>query len=246
MPCTTGQPRESESVRLDIIARDKTLVAINKPAGLLVHRSAIDFHEQHNAQEILQQQIEHDVYPVHRLDKPTSGVLLFALQKEIASDLAIKFQNHEIHKEYRAIVRGHTQNTGIIDNPVRDKDAPQKPRKQALTSYQTLAHLSLPLSVDQYPEARYSMLHLEPESGRRHQLRQHLKHISHPIIGDTSYGKTVHNRFFKHHFECTRLLLHAERLSFIHPVSNKKVIIAADFDKQFQQIINLPGWQRVN
>lgn len=231
---------------LEIIAQDELLIAINKPAGLLVHRSAIDFHEQHNAQEILQQQINHDVFPVHRLDKPTSGVLLFALNKVIAADLAVKFQNREVYKEYIAVVRGHVDDAGVIDNPVRDKDAPQKPRKDAVSGYQALARITLPLSVDQYSEARYSIVKLLPESGRRHQLRQHMKHISHPIIGDTSYGKSVHNRFFKQHFDCKRLLLHARCLRFIHPASDEALTMTAEPDKKFSSITELPEWQWLN
>lgn len=232
-----------EPPRLIIIARDQSLIAINKPAGLLVHKSAIDFHEQHNAQEILQRQITSEVFPAHRLDKPTSGVLLFALNKETASDLAQKFQNHEVYKDYIAIVRGHTDNTGSVDNPVRDKDAPKKPKKQAITHYQTLARITLPFAVDQYPEARYSLLKLRPESGRRHQLRQHMKHISHPIIGDTSYGKTVHNRFFKQQLQCARLLLHARGLQFTHPHNGEKISLSAAYDESFKRVIGLPQWQ---
>lgn len=243
MQSTPESQQQFDLSRLEIIAQDQTLVAINKPAGLLVHRSAIDFHEQHNAQELLQRQIEHRVFPVHRLDKPTSGVLLFALNKEIASNLAHKFQNHEIRKEYIAIVRGHTADYGYIDNPVRDKDAPQKPRKQALTNYRTLARITLPVTVDRYPEARYSKVNLQPESGRRHQLRQHMKHISHPIIGDTSYGKSVHNRFFKQHLQCSRLLLHAEGLTFTHPVNGEQISLKAETDDQFKRICNLVEWQ---
>lgn len=228
---------------LQIIYQDETLVAINKPAGLLVHRSAIDYHEQQNAQEILQQQLEVAVSPAHRLDKPTSGVLLFALNKDSATKLAQHFQNHEITKDYIAVVRGHTDDTGVIDNPVRDKDAPQKPKKEAYTSYRTLARMTLPVAVDRYSETRYSLIKLHPKTGRRHQLRQHMKHISHPIIGDTSYGKTVHNRFFKQQFKCTRLLLHAQKLSFTHPYTNKLITLQAGNDEQFTTILALPEWE---
>ncbi len=221
-------------------------MVINKPAGLLVHRSAIDFHEAYNAQEILQTQIDHEVFPVHRLDKPTSGVLLFALNKKTAAAMAVKFQRHEVHKTYIAIVRGYADDTGCVDNPVRDKDAPDKPRKPAVTHYKTLARIALPLPVDQFPEARYSMVQLEPESGRRHQLRQHMKHISHPIIGDTSYGKTVHNRFFKQHLTCARLLLHARSLRFTHPHSDKTISLTASYDSQLRQVIDLPQWRRTS
>jgi len=231
--------------QLEIIYHDNWLVAINKPAGTLVHKSAIDFHEQHNAQEQLQEQINAPAYPVHRLDKPTSGVLLFALNKETAAHVALQFQNHEITKEYIAVVRGHTDDNGSVDNPVRDKDAPHKPRKEAFTAYTTLAKLTLPVLVDRYPETRYSRILVQPTTGRRHQIRQHMKHISHPLIGDTSYGKTVHNQFFKQHFGCTRLLLHAQKLGLTHPHSGEAINLHADLDEQFHRVINEPGWEQL-
>ena len=228
---------------LEIIYQDQSLVAINKPAGLLVHRSAIDYHEKHNAQEQLQAQLGMTVYPVHRLDKPTSGILLFALNKETAANIALQFQQHVINKHYLAVVRGHTDNEGSIDNPVRDKDARHKLRKEAFTSYTTLAHITLPVSVDRYPDTRYSMIRVQPKSGRRHQIRQHLKHISHPLIGDTSYGKTVHNRFFKQLYDCSRLMLHAQKLMLAHPDNGKPITLEANYDSQFQRVAELPEWQ---
>ena len=243
---STDDQQKIKPPHLTIIARDQSLVVINKPAGLLVHKSAIDFHEQQNAQEILQQQINSEVFPAHRLDKPTSGALLFALNRETASKLARKFQNHEVYKDYIAIVRGHTDDKGSIDNPVRDKDAPKKPKKTATTHYETLARITLPFAVDQYPEARYSLLKMRPESGRRHQLRQHMKHISHPIIGDTSYGKTTHNRFFKQQLHCARLLLHAKSLKFTHPNNGEPVTLSAAYDEPFERVIGLQQWQWLN
>ncbi len=227
---------------LKVIYHDKFLVVVNKPAGLLVHRSAIDYHEPHNAQEQLQALLSCKVFPVHRLDKPTSGVLLFALNKDTASALALQFQQHEVLKNYIAVVRGHAALEGSIDNPVRDKDAPGKPKKPAVTHYKTLAQMTLPLAVDKYPQAQYSLLELQPQSGRRHQLRLHMKHISHPIIGDTSYGKSVHNRFFKDHLNTSRLLLHAQQLTISHPATGKVTCFSADHDAQFQQILAMQQW----
>jgi len=236
----------AQQLMLEIIYQDDSLVAINKPSGLLVHRSDIDFHEQRNAQKILQQQLATRVFPVHRLDKPTSGVLLFAKDKDAAATMALQFQNHDIRKDYIAIVRGHTEDTGSIDNPVRDKDAPHKPRKPAFTTFKTLARITLPVAIDRYPEARYSLISLQPESGRRHQLRQHMKHISHPVIGDTSYGKSVHNQYFKQSFSCNRLLLHAARISFTHPVRKEIVNLTADYDELFKRMVDLEDWQWVS
>jgi len=240
---TKNQLSVAKHKDLEVVYQDQSIVAINKPAGLLVHRSSIDFHEQHNAQEQLQAQLATSVYPVHRLDKPTSGVLLFALNKESAASLSLQFQNHTIQKHYIAVVRGHTDAEGTIDNPVRDKDAPHKQKKEAFTTYSTLAHITLPVSVDRYPDTRYSMICLQPKSGRRHQIRQHMKHISHPLIGDTSYGKTVHNRFFKQKYACSRLLLHAQKLVFSHPHDGKLITLEASYDLQFKRVAKLTEWQ---
>ncbi len=226
---------------LEILHRDQYIVAINKPAGLLVHRSTIDFHEQHNALDQLKAQIDAEVFPVHRLDKPTSGVLLFALDREYAALISEQFRNQKISKRYLAVVRGHTDEQGTIDNPVRDRDAPGKPRKDATTSYKTLAHIELAVEVDRYPSSRYSVVEVTPLTGRRHQIRQHMKHISHPIIGDTSYGKSVHNKFFHDHFACQRLLLHAQRLTLTHR-GTECTIEAGGYDQPFRRVITHGDW----
>ena len=228
----------------EILYRDQTMIAINKPAGLLVHRSAIDYYETHNAQECLQQHLNASVFPVHRIDKPTSGVLLFALNKESAAIVSAQFAHNQITKRYNCVVRGFTDDCGTIDNPVRDKDAPHKPRKPATSHYTTLADIELPLRVDKYPSTRYSLVEVRPVTGRRHQIRQHMKHINHPLIGDTSYGKTVHNRFFKNHFGCERLLLHAKELTFLHPDNGTQVTVIADnCDTQLRSVLAHEAWR---
>ena len=243
---TKNTPSTPNQTDLEVVYQDQSFVAINKPAGLLVHRSAIDFHEPHNAQELLQAQIEATVYPVHRLDKPTSGVLLFALNRKTAASISLQFQQHEIRKDYIAVVRGHTDDKGEIDNPVRDKDAPHKQKKEALTAYSTLAHITLPVAVDRYPDTRYSMVCVQPKTGRRHQIRQHMKHISHPLIGDTSYGKTVHNNFFRQQYACSRLLLHAQKLVLNHPDNGSLIKLEASYDMQFKRVADLNEWQWSN
>ena len=229
---------------LEILYSDEQLIAINKPAGLLVHRSAIDFHESQNAQEHLQNQIGRRVFPAHRLDKPTSGVLLFSFDKVSAANLSLQFKNQQISKQYVAVVRGYTDTEGLIKHSVKDKDAPQKPRKEATTKYKTLAQIELPVRVDSsHTSSRYSVVQIEPLSGRRHQIRQHMKHISHPLIGDTSYGKSAHNRFFRDHFASNRLLLHAERLVALHPKTGKSLTIKAQrYDDQFNRVLIHSGW----
>ncbi len=229
------------TLELEILYRDQFIIAINKPAGLLVHRSTIDFHEPHNALDQLKAQIKAEVFPVHRLDKPTSGVLLFALNRDDAASISEQFRHQKISKHYLAVVRGHTEAQGTIDNPVRDRDAPEKPRKDATTSYTTLAHIELAVEVDRYPSSRYSLVDVVPTTGRRHQIRQHMKHISHPIIGDTSYGKSIHNKFFSSQFACQRLLLHAQRLTLNHRGTDC-TIEASDYDQSFHRVIKHRDW----
>ena len=192
-------------MHLPIIYQDEYLVAIHKPAGLLVHKSLIDKHETQYAMQILRDQIGQWVYPLHRLDRPTSGVLLFGLSKEIAQLMGEQFEQRLLQKTYWAIVRGYINNEGIIDHPIkptadfkRDKERmAQKEAQEAITGYRRLGTLELPYLVDQFPTSRYSLVELSPQTGRKHQLRKHLKHLSHPTIGDPKYGKSKHNHFFK-------------------------------------------------
>jgi tRNA pseudouridine65 synthase len=231
-------------MRLETLYRDEHLVAVNKPSGLLVHRSALDRHTRDNAVDLLQTQLQQSLFPVHRLDKPTSGVLLFALSSTIARDLAAQFDAREITKTYLAVVRGYSPLQGTIDNPVKDKDQPHKPKKDASTRFETLQQIELPVRVDRYPTSRYSLVKLQPLTGRRHQLRLHMKHIGHPILGDTSYGKSLHNRLFASRYDCTRLLLHARVLSITHPTNGRPLkLVAPASDPQFERVLSDAGWR---
>ncbi len=235
---------------LQILYKDDYLVAVNKPSGLLVHRSMIDRHETQFAIQILRDQIGQYVYPLHRLDKPTSGVLLFALSADTARTMTELFSERETTKEYLAVVRGYTDESGIIDYPlkeVHDKMTDRKARsdkeaQDAVTEYVRLGTVELPYPVSRYPAARYSLLRLFPKTGRKHQLRRHMKHILHPIVGDTKYGRREHNQLFREKFDCHRLLLHAEKLSFAHPVTGERLCITAPLDERFASLIAEFGW----
>lgn len=230
---------------LEILYQDQFLVAINKPSGLLVHRSMIDRHETEFAVQITRDQIGQQVYPVHRLDKPTSGVLIFALDSATAKALNQQFTEHTIQKSYIAIVRGYTNDQDVIDyalkeelDKIADKDAQQdKPAQSAITHYQTLAKVELPYAVGRYPTSRYSLIRCEPKTGRKHQIRRHLKHIYHPIVGDTTHGDGKHNQFFRDQFNSHRLLLHAESLQFFHPQTDEKLSIRAQLDAGFRHVL---------
>ena len=235
---------------LEILYQDAYMVAINKPSGLLVHKSPIDKHETRFALQELRNQIGQYVYPVHRLDKPTSGVLLFALNKEIAQMMGEAFRNNEIKKEYIAVVRGYVDDSGVIDHPLKEMldSRAQKERgitkeeQEAQTEYECLERVELPYAVSRYPVARYSLVKLKPQTGRKHQLRRHMKHIHHHMIGDTKHGRGEHNKLFREKFGCHRLLLHAMKISFTHPVDNQYITINANIDFVFRDIFKTFKW----
>lgn len=238
---------------LDILYRDELLIAIDKPAGLLVHRSLIDKQETRFAIQLLRDQIGRRVYPLHRLDKPTSGVLMFALSEDAARRMGRLFESDAVRKTYLAVVRGYTDEQGRIDYPLREEhdrmtDAladPDKPAQPAVTDYRRLATLDLPVTDGRHPTSRYSLLAVTPRTGRRHQIRRHMKHIFHPVVGDTTHGDGRHNRIFREHLHCSRLLLMACELHFTHPDSGTPVCIRAPLDAEFARIVELFGGERV-
>ncbi len=233
---------------LTVLYRDEHLIAVDKPSGLLVHRSDVDRHETRFAVQLLRDQIGRRVAPVHRLDKGTSGVLLFALDERAARGLAAQFERHEVAKRYVAIVRGWPPAEGSIDHAlarIQDDRAPGPAPADPLparTDFRRLATIELAQAVDRYPTARYALLALDPRSGRRHQLRRHLKHIAHPIIGDATYGKGRHNRFFHHHFAVRRLLLACVGLRCLHPVTGASLAIDAAPAEELRRLCAALGW----
>lgn len=236
---------------LPILYQDPWLVAIDKPSGLLVHRSPIDRHETRFALQMLRDQLGRHVWATHRLDRGTSGILLFALDPETAATVGRQFEAGTVDKRYWAVVRGHPPQSGSIDHPLtrqRDDREWQGERmseeaQSALTHYRRLATVELEIAVDRYPKSRYALLELTPETGRRHQIRRHLKHIAHPVIGDATHGKGVHNRFFAAHFSCPRLLLACTELGFCHPVDGRRVHIKAPVSGTFASTLAQLGWQ---
>ena len=235
---------------LEILYKNEHFVAVNKPSGLLVHRSPVDTKEKIFALQMVRDQIGQHVFPVHRLDRPTSGILLFALNSEAARQTAQLFQTGQVRKKYIAVVRGYIPEQGIINHPVKKikdryirRQSKQKNKiYQAVTNFKRLAKIELPVSVDKYPTSRYSLAELSPKTGRRHQLRQHMKHLSHPIIGDTRYGKDVHNKFFVTRFNCKGLLLAAIKMHFLHPETGADIMITATPDRNFSLILNQFNW----
>ena len=219
---------------LPILYRDEYYVAIDKPPGLLVHRSPIS-RDRVFALQLLRDQLGHRVYPLHRLDRATSGVMLFALSPEAAAGVGRQFDGGSVDKEYLAVVRGWLDDAGLIDHPLADEDG-NGAAQPAQTRFRCLARVELPYAVDRYPTARYSLVAVNPLSGRRQQIRRHFKHVSHHLVGDTTHGNGRHNRFFREVLQIRRMLLLARSLDFQHPYHGERVRIEAGPD---------PDWQRV-
>lgn len=235
-------------MNLQIVYQDEHYIAINKPAGLLVHRSPIDRHETQFALQLLRDQIGQRVYPIHRLDKPTSGILLFGLHQEATSKLGITFQAGNIYKRYFAIVRGFAPSELLIDYPVKAiKDVydtkTRDNQANGITQLHTLKQAQLAIKQGEYTHSRYSLVQLEPKTGYKHQLRYHLKHISHPIIGDAKYGKGAINRAFAEYSSQTRLFLSAYDVEFLHPYSLQNTRLTAPLSGDFLQALDALQWR---
>lgn len=237
---------------LQILYKDHHYVAINKPAGLLVHRSPIDRNETRFVVQLLRDQIGQHVYPLHRLDKPTSGVLLFGLCSESTQRLAQLFETRSVRKHYVAVVRGHINNAMTIDHALtyRDDNYDDRnrngdmPAQNAVTELAPLATIELPIAFGRYVSMRFALIKACPRTGRKHQIRRHLKHISHPIVGDANYGKGDLNRFIANRFGCSRLMLAATRLEFPHPYTNEPIVIDAKVEDSFQHLLDQFNWQQ--
>lgn len=230
------------------IYRDNWLLAVHKPAGLLVHRSPIDKHETEFAlQHARELNGGAHVYPLHRLDRPTSGLLLFARDPDTASALGKALMAGEVQKTYLAMVRGWTPESGDIDHPLREHPTDRRcqdtplPVRDAFTRFRRLATTELPVAIERYPASRYSLVALYPATGRKHQLRRHMQHISHPIIGDTYYGRTKHNHYFTERFGHSRLMLAATDMVLTHPATGARLHLHAAPDASFLQVLSVFG-----
>lgn len=236
---------------LEIIYQDRWLVAVNKPSGMLVHRSWLDRHETVFAMQTVRDQIGQHVFTVHRLDRPTSGVLLMALSSEVAHLLSQQFERHQLQKTYHAVVRGWLEGADTLDYPLteeRDKivdkfSQPEKAPQPAVTHWRGVATAELAVPIGRYETSRYSLVEMQPESGRKHQLRRHMTHLRHPIIGDSAHGDLKQNRSAAANFGINRLMLHASELNLTHPVTAGPLILRAGLDAVWQKVINQFGWQ---
>lgn len=239
-------------MNLPIVYQDEHIVAVHKPPGLLVHRSLIDKHETQFAMQMVRDQIGQHVFPVHRLDRPTSGVLLFGLSSDVARMLTEQFTLQKVAKVYFAIVRGHTDDEGFIDyglkeklDKIADKKATKdKPAQAAQTAYSTIAKFELQHPVGRYSSARYSLVKLEPKTGRKHQLRRHMSHISHPIVGDTTHGDGKQNQFVRQMYGFQGLALTCNQLTIEHPTEMRHLVLRTEFDERMTKLLASWGWDR--
>jgi tRNA pseudouridine65 synthase len=234
---------------LVLLYQDDAFVAIDKPSGLLVHRTYLDRHEKITAMQLLADRLGRPVYPAHRLDKSASGILLFALSPDAARQMGAQFAEKSVGKRYLALVRGHPEDAGRIDYPlkqIRDKrfQAPRDastPPQPALTRYRTLSRTEQPFAISRYPTSRYALVEAETETGRYHQVRRHLDHIHHPIIGDQKHGDYRHNRYFREQLGCSRLLLHAARMSVEQPLTGQPLTLEAALPDDFRAVMDRLG-----
>jgi len=225
----------------EILYQDEYMVAINKKAGWVTHPSAFAANANESAQQKLRDQIGRHVYPVHRLDRATSGVLLFVTDKSLLQVFTRMFNENTIHKQYIAILRGHLKEAGRLDYPVKKETG--KSRTEAITNYKPLAYAELNIAVGRYPSARYTLAEASPETGRWHQIRQHFGHLRHYIIGDKKHGDRDHNRFFEDKLKCSNMFLHAHKLSFVHPLTEEHITIFAELPEYWNPIVVRMGWE---
>ncbi|TDQ25600.1 pseudouridine synthase [Tenacibaculum caenipelagi] len=227
---------------VDILYEDDFILCVSKPNNIVVHHAhhSRNVVEEDSLLQILQRQFNQKMYPIHRLDRKTSGIILLAKESGFVAKFQELFTNNQIQKTYYGIVRGHAPETKVIDSPVKGRDA--NVYKDAETHLCTIKTVIVDIPVKPYDTSRYSLVKLQPKTGRLHQLRIHMNKISHPLIGDPKYGDKNHNTMFIENFNCENLFLHAYSLEFVHPYSNEKTEIIADFPDDWKIIFNEFNW----
>ncbi|MFD1553428.1 pseudouridine synthase [Putridiphycobacter roseus] len=222
-------------MEIGTVFEDAWFKIINKPSNLIVHHS----NYARNLDEVslcqwVNKEAGKSLHPIHRLDRKTSGLIIFAKDKTVIPKMQTLFAEHKITKQYVALVRGFVTEAGSIDSPIRADEAIEY--KEAFTAYKPLHSFEVPIPVQPYDAARYTILSLKPTTGRMHQLRKHMNKFSHPIIGDPKYGNRHHNHMFIEKFACSNLFLHAKTLSFIHPITERPLVINAKFPAFWENV----------
>lgn len=238
-PQVTKNHKHIKKFQFMILFQDEYILAIHKPNNILVHHSVMANNqiEEKSLVQILADTLENKYFPIHRLDRKTSGIILFAKKKEFVKAFQELFLSNQIQKTYQGLVRGFIPESGIIDSPVKGRDA--NVHKEALTHYKRIKTFEIPIQVGPYEISRYSLVELSPKTGRLHQLRIHMNKISHPLIGDPKYGDRFHNRMFENEFENQALFLHAHTLEFTHPYTQETHLLKTDFPENWKRVLGL-------
>ena len=224
----------------EIIYLDENIIAINKPYGYFVHKTSLDATSSKILMKLLRDQIGQYVYPVHRIDRKTTGVLLYALDKDTQVKINKSFEERQTDKSYIAICRGFLPDSGTIDYDLLTESG--KPQ-QAITQYTTLEKVEIEVQSGKFKTSRYSLVQFNPVTGRMHQIRRHASHIFHPIIGDRPHGCNKQNKLFLENYNLIEMMLHAHKISIIHPHTKEKLNIEANFSAEFLRIANLLGFK---
>lgn len=240
---TTNDNADKTIEPLEIIYQDKYLVGINKPHNLMVHPSDKNNEDRPTAMYILKEQLQKWIYVTHRLDSKTSGAILFAVNAKVQKKINAQFEKRLNKKIYYAIVRGYADDRGVIDYDLTNTKGKTQ---SAITSYETVARTEIDLAFGDHATSRYSLLKVMPETGRYHQIRKHLAHINHPIIGDRPHGCNKQNKLFKTHFKSTDMFLHAWSLTFMHPKLEEDVTIQANFQPAFSKMLKTLEFEGVD
>lgn len=239
---STDQEPELEEPPLEVLYRDERCIAVNKPPALLVHKTQQAPGENRALMQLLRDQIGQHVYTVHRLDRATSGAILFALDSDASRQICNAFREKTVQKHYLAVVRGWLATPELsVDMPLLSEN--RKESLPASTHFKSLAQMALDIPIGSYSTTRFSLLEASPETGRRHQIRRHLKHSNHPIIGDSNHGDSAYNVFAREKLGATRLMLHARSITIILPWENEPRTIIAPVEEGFSAVCERLGWQ---
>ena len=228
---------------LEIIYQDNYCLLVTKPNNVLVHHAHHSRNkiEEESLIQLIENQFGKRYYPIHRLDRKTSGIILLASKREYVASFQALFTNNEIQKIYYGVVRGFSQEHLIIDSPVKGRDA--LVYKDAETQLKLLDKIILEIPVKPYKSSRYSLVELKPKTGRMHQLRIHMNKVSTPLINDAKYGDKNHDLMYAKEFGWKNLFLHAGSLEFIHPFTNKKLILKSSFSEDWIQLFQEFSWK---
>jgi len=228
---------------LEIIYQDNYCLLVTKPNNVLVHhahhsRNKID---EKSLMQLIENQLGTRYFPIHRLDRKTSGIILLASKKEYVSTFQALFTNKEIKKIYYGVVRGYSKENRIIDSPVKGRDA--LVYKEAESHLKCLDKIELNIPVKPYDSSRYSLVELTPTTGRMHQLRIHMNKLSTPLINDAKYGDKNHNTMYGDQFGWKNLFLHAGSLAFTHPFTNQELFLKSSFSDDWIQLFEKFSWK---